>query len=169
MSAMGAIACHTAVRLVIVGASKENTSQRRPGMKAIVIAVGLIAAHGSLPVITSQQALRVVEREVFKNNPKVPPPLYSDLNDPTFYFIEAAWDNPRGSMIAGHYAVNLRTTTLWNVQGSVCSILTSAQLSRFQQTLRQSLPMDRPTFAKLSSQRPIVCSEVEGTRDARAH
>jgi hypothetical protein len=94
---------------------------------------------------------------------------YSDPNDPTFYFIEATWDNPRGSLIAGHFAVNSRTATLWSVQGSVCGVLTSAKLAKLQQSLQESLSVDRPTFAKLTSQRPVVCSDVERPRDARAY
>ncbi len=138
-------------------------------MKALVIAGILVAAHGPQLAVKSQQAVQLVSREVFKDDPEIGLSLFSDPNDPAFYFVEAAWDNPHGSMIAGHFAVNSRTATLWNVQGSVCFVLTSTNLAKFQQTLRRGLAINPATFGKLASQRPIVCSEVERPRDASAY
>jgi hypothetical protein len=134
--------------------------------RTFVIATTLVAASGPQPTITAEQAKQIVSRNVFENDAKIALTQYG--SDFGFYFFEASWDNPHGSMIAGHFAVNRRTATLWDMQGSVCNVLTSDQLRKFQQGLRGRLSVDRRTLARLSSSHPAECSIIGRTREAKA-
>jgi hypothetical protein len=128
------------------------------------LAVLAAAAHKASASLTPEEAKNIVAQGAFSGDASYSLWATKDRDQPIFYEVEAAWDNPHGSMIAGHFAVNAETGTLWNLQGSVCNVIANARLARLQRVLRARFTADPRAFAKVSSKRPLACSIISRTR-----
>jgi hypothetical protein len=74
-------------------------------------------------------------------------------NSQTFLFFEATWDNPKGSVVIGHYAVDKKTGDVWNA--IVCEELTSARLKQLQRTIRKRIGLSEEEYRKLRRRGPM--------------
>jgi len=80
--------------------------------------------------------------------------LMSKSIDPTFYFFEARWANPKpASVIVGHYAVDPNTGDVWD--GVVCSEFTSPLLRRLQVSIRRRLGITDDKYRVLRRKGPM--------------
>lgn len=78
--------------------------------------------------------------------------FYTDKYFPDFFFFEATWNNPRGSVVLGHYAVNPRTADVWEIVG--CRRLESHSIRNLQQSLRKDIGLSEQQYRKLSARAP---------------
>jgi hypothetical protein len=82
-------------------------------------------------------------------------------NYPDRFFFEATWDNPKGSVVVGHYAVDPRTGDVWNA--IVCEELKSPSLKTLQQRVRKRLGLTEREYRKLRRPGPM-CEIPDGTK-----
>jgi len=132
-----------------------------------VAGASLVAAQRPHVELAAKQAKELVTQGAFKGDRTYGLFAEKDNFQPLFWDIEATWNNPRGSMIAGHFAVNARTGTLWNLEGSVCNVITSARLERYRATLSGALEANLSISLRLSRTRPMECSIIGRTRASR--
>jgi hypothetical protein len=130
----------------------------------LLIAAPLMAGHGPSVSLTTEEAKEIVVQGAFKGDRSYSLTATKGSYEPSFYDVEAAWDNPRGSMIAGHFAVNAETGTLWNLEGSVCNVITNGRLDRFRRALHDKLKTDQRVSARLTSLHPLECSVIGPVR-----
>lgn len=86
---------------------------------------------------------------------------YRDRNDSNFYYFEASWNNTKGSMIVGHYAVDMRNAALWDVRGSVCSEIRNRSVERIQAIILRRKP-SRARAGHTGNRiirEPIICAD----------
>jgi len=71
---------------------------------------------------------------------------------PRFYFFAALWDNPNGSPLIGHYAVDVRTGDVWNAV--ICERFKSPALAILQHTIRERIGLTDVQYRKLRTDGP---------------
>ncbi len=86
--------------------------------------------------------------------PKLRVDLYQDPNAPApdFYKFEITWDNPEGSAIVAHFAVNRATGDVWQLV--VCRRMHSADLKRLQRSMRKRIGLSRKQLRELGAKAP---------------
>ncbi len=82
---------------------------------------------------------------------------YQDKYDPNFYWFEVSWNNRKGSMIAGHFAVNLFTGKIWLVEGEVCSNIRNISILKIQRNIYIHLKIDKKIFDAINNKMPSPC------------
>ena len=78
---------------------------------------------------------------------------YTNSYFPQFYFFEATWDNPNGSPIIGHYAVDPRTGDVWDA--IVCGRLTSPALIKLQKAVRKQIALTEEKYRRARRPGPM--------------
>ena len=63
---------------------------------------------------------------------------FPEQDSEQFYFFTAAWDNPKGSVVAGNYAVDKATADVWN-SVMACEKLSTPALRELQSQLRSRI------------------------------
>lgn len=111
--------------------------------------------------VSAKEAEELV-RNAMSTHP-VPPSLIGldplkNPNFPDFYFFEAQWDNPNGSPIAGHFAVDPKTGDVWDA--AVCREYVSTDLRKLQRTIRKKISLSETQYHKLRRPGPM-CSPGE--------
>jgi hypothetical protein len=71
---------------------------------------------------------------------------YSVADKPEFSFVAVLWDNPNGSVIIGHYAVDRKTGDVWN--GVICERMKSPSLTRLQRAIRTRIGLTDSDYRK---------------------
>ena len=71
---------------------------------------------------------------------------------PEFYFFDGVWDNPHGSVIQGHYAVNPWTGDIWDP--IACTHVTSPAAKRLQESIRKRFRLGKDEYLKLRAEKP---------------
>lgn len=94
------------------------------------------------------QALDSRERQL----PKLDFDFYSDPIARNFYLLAVTWDNPGGSVIVGHFAVNQVTGDVWRLV--VCEKLKSPDLKRLQKTMQDRIGVNSEERHEFSSKAP---------------
>ncbi len=86
--------------------------------------------------------------------PKLRLDLYQDPRAPApdFYQFEITWDNPNGSPMIGHFAVNRATGDVWKLV--VCRRMESAGLRRLQRTMRRRISLTPKELRQLETKAP---------------
>ena len=108
--------------------------------------------------ITRAEAQRLLLRALEENHPswvhlaKFGLDYYRDPYFPGFFFFEADWDNPKGSVVLGHYAVNPKTADLWEAIG--CHRLAPGAIKPLQKALRRKLGLSEKEYRRLSKEAP---------------
>jgi hypothetical protein len=74
------------------------------------------------------------------------------LGTPGFYWFEATADNPNGSPILGHFAVNRATGAVWDPVW--CKELKSSEIKRLQAVLRKRIHLGRRELHGLEAKAP---------------
>jgi hypothetical protein len=69
--------------------------------------------------------------------PKLAFDFYDKPDVPDFYMLAVTWDNPTGSVMVGHFAVNRVTGEVWRLV--VCKKLESVDLKRLQKTMQKRI------------------------------
>jgi hypothetical protein len=72
---------------------------------------------------------------------------------PTFYHFEITWDNPAGSVVVDHYAVDPRTGDVWS--DIVCRMIKSQSLKKLQRTMRKQIGLRTGDYIKLKRPGPM--------------
>ena len=85
--------------------------------------------------------------------------FYSGAKASNFYELAVLWNNPNGSAIVGHFAVNRATGDVWKLV--LCTRVESAALRRLQQTLRERIGLGLEELHKLESEAPCWLSAVK--------
>jgi hypothetical protein len=76
------------------------------------------------------------------------------INDPPwFYFIEVIWDNPRGSVVWGNYAVDRATGDLWTAV--ICERITSRRVRAAQRQVWKELGLTKAEYRKIKRPGPM--------------
>lgn len=131
-------------------------------VSVISVARALSAASSKHATISWEQARQLVykaaENQAATTLPKFGLDSYRDPDFPDFYFFEATWDNPQGSVVIGHYAVDSRTGDVWD--GVVCREIQTRSLRRLQQQIRKSMGIDEKGYQRLRRTGPM-CSPGE--------
>ena len=71
---------------------------------------------------------------------------YSVEHYPEFQFFQAMWNNPKGSVNLGHFAVDRKTGDVWN--GVVCERVTSPSLKKLQNAIRNRIGLTGDEYRK---------------------
>ena len=131
------------------------------GSAALLICVGLILSGASKPdkLITLADAKAVVREGLVHGRSKIALTQYGYPEDRNFYFFEGSWDNKTGSMIAGHYAVDVHDATLWLVEGSVCTKLETRSVAQAQRNARRHLSLNVGIAKHSANLKPVVCQD----------
>jgi hypothetical protein len=77
----------------------------------------------------------------------------ADANYP-FYEFEATWDNPEGSVVAGHFSVNRATGEVW--VPVACYRIKSKDLTRLQTIMRKRIGLTSSEYHRLRRVAPCV-------------
>jgi hypothetical protein len=81
---------------------------------------------------------------------------------PGFYVFEAEVDNnPGGSVVFGHYAVDQRTGDVW--EGVVCKEYTSSKLQQAQRVIRRRIGLTDAEYGRLRRPGPFCLESRQGT------
>jgi hypothetical protein len=130
------------VIILVLVLAKQLTAQQRQRVDSL---------------ITEEEAIALVQRAARgAGSTKLPgfgieqsrPPAAPD-----YLFFDATWDNPDGSVVAGHYAVDRRTGDVWD--SVVCQEFTSAPLRRYQTILRRRHRISTEEYRKLRRLGPM--------------
>ena len=78
---------------------------------------------------------------------------YESKTFPAFYFFSAMWDNPDGSAMIDHLAVDRRTGAVWSA--IVCREFSSKKLRRAQFDLRRKIGLTKDEFRKIKRLGPM--------------
>jgi hypothetical protein len=136
------------------------------GMDSQSLVVWVLALTVTMPIVhatdvTVRDALRlarVVVLEEMEPNAKLPR-LVLDPNStasfPGFFIIEAELDNPQGSVIFNHYAVDRRTGDVWGAV--ICKEYVSQKLRKAQRSLRHRIGLSDERYRSLRRPGPF-CS-----------
>ncbi len=86
--------------------------------------------------------------------PKLRLDVYQDPRAPApdFYQFEITWDNPNGSPMIGHFAVNRSTGDVWKLV--VCRRMDSADLKRLQRSMRKRIGLSPKQLRELGAKAP---------------
>ncbi len=128
---------------------------------AFALALVVIVSHAhSRPenTITREQARQLLLKALQETDPqwahlpKFGLDYYRDPYFPGFFFFEAGWDNPVGTVVLGHYAVNPRTADVWEATG--CHRLHPVSIKPLQESLRRKIGLSDQEYRKLTTQVP---------------
>ena len=72
---------------------------------------------------------------------------------PDYYFFELTWDNPRGSVIVDHFAVDPRTGDVWSA--ILCWEIKSGSLKRLQREIRKRIGLTESEYRKVRRRGPM--------------
>jgi hypothetical protein len=78
---------------------------------------------------------------------------------PDFYFFDVNWNNPNGSVVVGHYAIDRKTGDVWS--SVVCREFTSPALKRLQEAVRRRIGIDKGAYRKLKRPGPMCPNQGE--------
>jgi hypothetical protein len=107
--------------------------------------------------VSIADAKNLVFEAVKPDNPGASVDYHENKYDPDFYSFEVSWDNPKGSMIAGHFAVNSFTGEVWSIEGSVCSQADNPTIKKLQNDIRDRLHVSKQEIDAGNSKMPSVC------------
>ncbi len=100
---------------------------------------GTVRASAGAPLLTQEEARDLVYAALHGQKvlklPKFALDKYNDVYFPRFYSFEGTWDNPGGSVVTDHYAVDSQTGDVWSA--TVCSEYKSGHLRKLQRVLRK--------------------------------
>ena len=98
-----------------------------------------VQASAGAPLLTQEEACDLVYAALHGQKALKLPGFgldeYSDVHFPRFYGFEGTWDNPSGSVVTDHYAVDSQTGDVWSA--TVCSEYKSRHLRKLQRLLRK--------------------------------
>ena len=77
-----------------------------------------------------------------------------DQRSPRFYVFSADWDNPGGSVVYGHYAVDTLTGDVWDAVMS-CDELSTPALRRLQARVRSRIGLAGAKYKRIKSKGPL--------------
>jgi len=112
----------------------------------VVLACGFADGQQSR-TLTVEEAHQLVEAAIPNVTKQLPGFGLEDfpVNDPPrFYFVEAAWDNPTGSVVYGNYAVDRATGDVWSAV--ICQRITSKRLRAEQLALRKRIGLSAARY-----------------------
>jgi hypothetical protein len=134
---------------------------RRYDPAALIMSLGFILGGTAQPErqITLAGAKALVRESLVHGRSKIALAPYRDPNDRNFLFFEASWNHKTGSMIAGHYAVDVHDATLWLVEGSGCTKIQTPSVVRAQRKLRRSFNAHSTNSKHSGSAKPIACKD----------
>ena len=72
---------------------------------------------------------------------------------PEFYFFDALWNNPDGSVVIGHFAVDPQTADVWDAV--VCRRYHTTALSRLQRSMRQRIGLTNTRYNQIRRSGPM--------------
>jgi len=127
-------------------------------MIALCVAISPIvgSAQTGSPGITVEEARKIVgavlEPRGITKLPKFSIDYAPFPYAPEFYFFDAIFDNPDGSVVQGHYAVNSRTGDVWDPID--CSPLTSQSAGKMQKDIRRRFRLTKKEYLKLRDEKP---------------
>jgi hypothetical protein len=139
---------------------------RKRGATAMMLALLLVGtqvpARPRRRDLTQPEARALVIEALDQSARKLPGltfKFYSRAKASNFYELAVLWNNPNGSAIVGHFAVNRATGDVWRLV--LCTRVESAALRRLQQTLRKRIGLGSEEFHKLESEAPCELWAVE--------
>jgi hypothetical protein len=78
---------------------------------------------------------------------------FNDSRFPRFYVFVGTWNNPAGSVITGHYAVDSRTGDVWDAV--VCREYKSKHLRKMQESVRNRQGISGQDYQRLRVRGPM--------------
>jgi hypothetical protein len=112
--------------------------------------------HENSQVVSQQEARKLIYKALPSSTVHLPGFGLDNINAPNFpdfYFFEGQWDNPDGSVVGGHYAVDKKTGDVWDA--AVCWEFVSKSLRKAQRTVRKSIGLSEQQYQKLKKPGPM--------------
>jgi hypothetical protein len=112
--------------------------------------------ENSQAVVSQQEARELIYKALPSSTVHLPGFGLDNMNAPNFpdfYFFEGLWDNPDGSAVSGHYAVDKKTGDVWN--GVVCRQFVSRSLRKAQHALRKSIGLSEQEYQRIKRPGPM--------------
>jgi hypothetical protein len=108
-------------------------------------------------LLTEQDARQLVNAAAPKSMTDLPGfglDMYRRPGCSDFFFFDVLWNNPdpQGSILSGHFAVDLRTGEVWDPL--IPKRITSRKLERLQRDLRKKIGLSDSEYKKLRDRYP---------------
>jgi hypothetical protein len=147
-----------------------------PLLRFVLVSVEDVSSTSVNPSVYSELKRRDVTLEevdalvtaFFKDRGSTKAPGFELVNypvedSPGFQFLQAIWNNPKGSVNLGHYAVDRKTGDIWNAV--ICEHVISPSLVKLQNAIRNRIGLTRDEYRK--ARRPGPMCEPENPRVMR--
>lgn len=122
---------------------------------AVILAClpALAQEHRQLTVQESHELVMAAIPESAKQLPKFGLDDFTVPEQPRFFFVEALWDNPSGSVVYDHYAVDKVTGDVWSAV--ICREEKSRRLRTAQRHLRRKIGLSDASYKKAKRHGPL--------------
>src|SRR5881396_3203158 len=134
-------ASHMSPRSALMHRTVNSLSVSALLLTLLGIATG---APGRNRDLTEDEARRLViaaQSPSARKLPKLGVDFNNEFDKPDFYKFDVTWDNPKGSVVVGFFAVHRVTGEVWKLV--ICKRMSSPDLRSLQQTLRRRISLNK--------------------------